>query len=309
MFNRLSHATLLLVLALSSFQANAYTPAARKVVDNVYAIIGPLGQRSAENDGLNNNLGFIVTAKGVILIDSGASHLGAQRIEKAVAGVTPKPIKWVVNTGSQDHRWLGNDYFARKGAEIIAMARTAKTQAQYAAQQLDSLKGFLGKRLQGTKALPAKRTLKGSDGTIVLGGVELKLYYTDTHYPGDIMIWLPGQKVVFSGDLVYVDRVFALLPWSSVRNGQQAYRAMEALKPKYIVPGHGAVSDLAKARRECGDYYDFLNDTIGGAAQDMEPMDEVLNRYTDLPAFKHLEHFGDIHRTNMNRTYLEYEAF
>lgn len=309
MFNRLSHATLLLVLALSSFQANAYTPAARKVVDNVYAIIGPLGQRSAENDGLNNNLGFIVTAKGVILIDSGASHLGAQRIEKAVAGVTPKPIKWVVNTGSQDHRWLGNDYFARKGAEIIAMARTAKTQAQYAAQQLDSLKGFLGKRLQGTKALPAKRTLKGTDGTIVLGGVELKLYYTDTHYPGDIMIWLPGQKVVFSGDLVYVDRVFALLPWSSVRNGQQAYRAMEALKPKYIVPGHGAVSDLAKARRECGDYYDFLNDTIGGAAQDMEPMDEVLNRYTDLPAFKHLEHFGDIHRTNMNRTYLEYEAF
>ncbi len=123
------------------------------------------------------------------------------------------------------------------------------------------------------------------------------------------MIWLPQQQVLFSGDLVYVDRVFALLPWSSVRNGQQAFRAMEALKPKYIVPGHGAVSDLAKARRECGDYYDFLNDTIGAAAQEMEPMDEILDRYTELPAFEHLEHFDELHRTNMNRTYLEYEAF
>ena len=37
-------------------------------------------------------------------------------------------------------------------------------------------------------------------------------------------------------------------------------------------------------------------------------MDEVLDRYTRLPAFEHLEHFGDLHRTNMNRTYLEYEA-
>ncbi len=309
MSNRITYAMVAMVLALTSFQASAYTPVAQPVVDKVYAIIGPLGQRSAENDGLNNNLGFIVTEEGVILIDSGASRLGAERIARAVAEVTPQPIKWVVNTGSQDHRWLGNDYFAEKGAEIIAMARTAKTQAQYAAQQLESLEGFLGKRLAGTRALPATRTLEGDEASLNLGGVKLELYYTDTHYPGDAMIWLPHQQVLFSGDLVYVDRVFALLPWSSVRNGQQAFRAMEALKPKNIVPGHGAVCNLAKARRECGDYYDFLNDTIGAAAQEMEPMDEVLDRYTNLPAFEHLEHFDELHRTNMNRTYLEYEAF
>lgn len=308
MFKRLFPAMGALLFALLAPQAHAYTPSAQQVVGNVYAIIGPLGQRSAENDGLNNNLGFIVTAEGVILIDSGASRLGAERIEKAIAAVTPKAVRWVVNTGSQDHRWLGNSYFAAKGAEIIAMARTAKTQAQYAAQQLDSLKGFLGKRLAGTEALPATTKLEGDEAAITRGGVELKLFYTDTHYPGDAMIWLPQQKVVFSGDLVYVDRVFALLPWSSVRHGQQAFRALEALEPSYIVPGHGSVSDVAKARRECGDYYDFLNDTIGAAAQEMEPMEDVLDRYTKLPAFEHLEHFGDLHRANMNRTYLEYEA-
>lgn len=308
MFRMLFSATGALVIALFSLQAHAYTPTAEPVAGNVYAIIGPLGQRSAGNDGLNNNLGFIVTAEGVILIDSGASRLGAARIEQAVAAVTEKPIRWVINSGSQDHRWLGNGYFAARGAEVIAMSRTAQTQARYAAQQMESLGQFLGERLAGTEPMPASRTLEGDGAVLTLGGVELELIYTDTHYPGDAMIWLPGQQVVFSGDLVYVDRALALLPWSSVRNGQQAFRALEALEPKYIVPGHGAVSDLAKARRECGDYYDFLNDTVGAAAQEMEPMAEVLDRYTEMPAFSHLEHFGELHRANMNRTYLEYES-
>lgn len=300
---------LLLATALFSLPAAAYTPTAEKVVDNVYAIIGPLGQRSQENDGLNNNLGFIVTGEGVILIDSGASKMGAQRIEKAIAAVTDKPVKWVVNTGSQDHRWLGNAYFASKGAKLIALARTAKTQAQYAQQQMESLEGFLGERLAGTEPIPAQKTLEGEEADITLGGEKLVLRYTDTHYPGDAWVWLPQKKVIFTGDLVYVDRAFVLLPWSSVKNGQQAFQTMEALQPKHIVPGHGRVSDLERARRECGDYYDFLNNTIGAAAEEMIPMSEVMAEHENLPQFEHLEHFSDLHRTNMNRTYLEYEAF
>jgi glyoxylase-like metal-dependent hydrolase (beta-lactamase superfamily II) len=278
-------------------------------VDNVYAIIGPLDQRSEENNGLNNNLGFIVATDGVILIDSGASRIAAKLIAQAIAKVTPLPVRWVINTGSQDHRWLGNDYFAGQGAEIIAMKRTAETQKAYASQQMNSLKGFLGKQLEGTKPLPATTQLEGDNAKIELGGVELNFLYTDTHYPGDAMVWLPKQRVVFTGDLVYVDRAFVVLPWSSVKNGQKAFARMTALQPEYIVPGHGRVTDLARAQRECGDYYDFLNNVIGAAATEMEPMEEVIQQYTNLPAFEHLKHFKDVHPVNMNRTYLEYESF
>jgi glyoxylase-like metal-dependent hydrolase (beta-lactamase superfamily II) len=295
-----------LPLALSAAEPR-YIPRATLVTDNVYAIIGPLGQRSELNDGLNNNFGFVVGQDGVILIDSGASRLGAQSIERAVAAVTPLPVKWVVNTGSQDHRWLGNDYFADRGAEVIALARTAQTQRQYAAQQLESLRGFLGMRFEGTQPHTADGTLNGETASLERGGVRLELRYTDAHYPGDAWVWLPQQSVLFSGDLVYVDRVFAVLPWSSVSKGREAYRAMEALAPEFIVPGHGRVTDIAGARGDCGDYYDFLVDTIGEAARDMEPMDEVLDRYSELPEFGHLEHFHDLHRANMNRTYLEFE--
>jgi glyoxylase-like metal-dependent hydrolase (beta-lactamase superfamily II) len=222
--------------------------------------------------------------------------------------VTKQPVRWVVNTGSQDHRWLGNDYFAGQGAEVIALARTAATQAENGAQQLQGLERFLGKRLEGTRPLPAPKTLAGETATLELGGVTLELAYTDAHYPGDARVWLPKQRVAFSGDLVYVDRLLGVLPWSSVQNGQQAFHALAALKPARIVPGHGRVTDLAQAQRETGDYYDFLAGKVGAAAREMEPMDETLDRYADLPQFRHLENYGDLHRPNMNRAFTEFEA-
>ncbi|MBI3430685.1 MAG: MBL fold metallo-hydrolase [Hydrogenophilales bacterium] len=297
------------VFGLFALTARAdYQPEAERVTDNVYALVGPLGQRSADNDGLNANFGFIVTPRGVILIDSGASRLGAEKIAAAIGKVTGKPVRWVINTGSQDHRWLGNDFFAGKGAEVIALAHTAATQAEYAAQHMEGLKRLLGERMQGTQPLPASQTLGGDSATLELGGETLTLTYTDAHFPGDAWVWLPKRGVMFSGDLVFVDRLLGVLPGSSVKNGQKAFHAMAALKPAHIVPGHGRVCDLAQAQHETGDYYDFLAGKVGAAAKDMEPMEATLDRYADLPEFRHLENYGDLHRANMNRAFTEFES-
>ncbi|MDD5388039.1 MAG: MBL fold metallo-hydrolase [Gallionellaceae bacterium] len=298
-----------LLTAFASLSAFAdYQPKAEKVVDNVYALIGPLGQRGAENDGLNANFGFIVTQAGVILIDSGASRLGAEKIAVAIRAVTEQPVRWVINSGSQDHRWLGNDFFAAEGAEVISLARTAATQAQYAEQHMAGLNRFLGERLKGTKPLPAGKTLPGNSATLELGGEILELAYTDAHFPGDAWVWLPKHSVLFSGDLVFIDRLLGVLPWSNVKNSQKAFHALEALQPAHIVPGHGRVCDLALARRETGDYYDFLVNKVGAAAKEMESMSDVLARHADLPAFKHLENYDGLHRGNMNRAFVEFES-
>jgi glyoxylase-like metal-dependent hydrolase (beta-lactamase superfamily II) len=296
------------VFCFASVQAAEFVPKAEQVVDNVYAIVGPLGQRSKDNDGSNANFGFIVTRQGVILIDSGASKLGAEKIAAAIAQVSQQPVRWVINTGSQDHRWLGNDIFASQGAQIIALKRTVATQAEFAAQHMQMLSGFLGARLDGTKPLPATTLLDGNEATIEFGGETLTLRYTDAHFPGDAWVWLPKRNVMFTGDLVYVDRILGVLPWSSVKNGQKAFHALETLNPKHIIPGHGGVCDLAKAKRDSGDYEDFLANVIGAAAKDMEPLDATLNKYADLPQFKHLYNFSDLHRANMNRAFVEFEA-
>lgn len=288
-----------------------YQPRAEAVAENVYAIVGPLGQRSPENDGLNANYGFVVTSEGVVLIDSGASQLGARKLDAAISAVTDKQVRWVINTGSQDHRWLGNAYFAAKGAEIVALERTAAMQQKNGVQQIENLRRFLGERLSGTAPLASDKPRKvGADGTapMTFGGTRLVLRHTDAHYPGDAMVHLPEQNIVFTGDLVYVDRLLGVLPASSARNGQRAFGILKSLKPERIVPGHGRVCDIAQAQRDTGDYYDFLANVIGQAAREMEPMGEVLSKHADLPAFRHLENYKELHRANMNRAFTEFEG-
>lgn len=279
-----------------------------RVIDQVYAIVGPLGQRSQANAGLNANYGFVVSAHGVILIDSGASAHSAALIEKAVRAVTPKPIRWVLNTGSQDHRWLGNAYFAQKGAELHAMANTVKNQQAVAEQQWVGLQRFLGDQLQGTVARQASITYAGPQQTLEIDGIRLQWIETNAHYPGDTLIHLPQQSVTFTGDLVYVDRLLGVLPQSNVRNAQAAFQRLQALQPKHVVPGHGRVTDLAQASRETGDYYAFLIDKVGTAARNMEPMDETLSTWA-LPAqFRHLQNFEELHRANMNLVFVDFES-
>ncbi|TCJ12969.1 MBL fold metallo-hydrolase [Parasulfuritortus cantonensis] len=299
---------LALVAVLPPFAHADYQPVAEPVADNVYAIVGPVGQRSPDNDGLNATFAFVVTDAGVILIDSGASRKGAEKLAAAIRKVTAKRVRWVVNTGSQDHRWLGNDYFAERGADVLALTRTAASQARYAEQHMLGLQKLLGARLDGTQPMPAMHTSDGDRASLTLGGETLELIATDAHFPGDAMVWLPRQRVAVTGDLVFVDRLLGVLPWSSVKNGQRAFQALAALQPARIVPGHGRVCDLAQAQRETGDYYDFLADTIGKAAQDMESMADTLAKYADLPQFSGLENYAGLHKANMNRAFTEYEA-
>lgn len=302
------------VIVLSCFCLNAigsepaFVPRAALVTGNTYAIVGPLGQRSETNAGLNANYGFVVTASGVILIDSGASAHSAAMLEKAIRQVTPKPIRWVLNTGSQDHRWLGNDYFAKRGAQIHAMAGTVKTQQASAQQQLDGLKRFIGGQLAGTVPLYAKQLHQPPERSVVIDGVRIQWIETNAHYPGDTMIYFPESAVVFTGDLVYVDRILGILPQSNVRKAQTAFQRLVALNPKHVVPGHGRVTDLAHAKRETGDYYDFLIANIGSAARNMESIGETLDKFAKPVQFMHLENFADLHRANMNRVFVDFEG-
>ena len=106
----MKHIAIFLMLITSVISAQAALNV-QKVTDNVYALEGETTQRSPTNFGNNSTHGVIVTNEGVVLIDSGASYLGAKELHEVIQTITDKPIKVIINTGGQDHRWLGNDYF------------------------------------------------------------------------------------------------------------------------------------------------------------------------------------------------------
>jgi len=286
--------------------------ALERVADGVYALIGPTGPRSAENHGLNSNHGFVVTDNGVAVIDSGASPDGAELIHRAVKRVTDQPVRWVLNTGSQDHRWLGNSYFAERGATIHALSATVETQERFAERHV--------KRLQGTLAeaeaavIDPVRAAEPHDGDrarLELGGRVLELRrFGDAHFPGDAVVWLPEAEVLFSGDHIYVDRMLGIHPFSDVQAWRDAVHAALDLVPEVILPGHGSVAEPAKARAHTGDYLDWLLENVGKAVDNWEPLSQVTDRLTEEAPerFRDLRHFENWHPTNVSRTYTQLEG-
>ncbi|MGD2173654.1 MAG: MBL fold metallo-hydrolase, partial [Gammaproteobacteria bacterium] len=139
-------------LAWSSVRADGELQL-QQVTDNVYAIVGELGNRSTANLGNNATFGFVVTATGVVLIDPGATLQGARRIDAVIDEVTADPVIAVINTGGQDHRWLGNDFFRRQGARIIASEAAVADQRKRRQDQFIMLDDLVGKEgLAGTDA-------------------------------------------------------------------------------------------------------------------------------------------------------------
>ncbi|HHI82594.1 MAG TPA: MBL fold metallo-hydrolase [Rhizobiales bacterium] len=298
------------ILAMPSHSL-AFQLKLEQVTGEVYALVGSVHGRTYDNHALNNTMGFIVTGKGVILIDSGASSQGAQVIETAIRSVTDQPVKWVINTGVQDHRWLGNGYFKARGAQIIALERTVNAQRELADSHMKRLKRVLKDRLAGTVPAYASAPLAGNKAVVSLGGVKLELIWPgEAHFADDVIVWMPATRTVFAGDLVFMDRLLAIQPGGKplVTSWAKAFKAMATLKPAHVVPGHGAPGDLAKARADTGDYLDFLVKNIAPAVENMEDIGDVVNRLEKAPAFAHLANFKALQRQNVNRAFLQLEA-
>lgn len=297
------------LLVASTALADAPILKAEKLGDGVYALVGPIGGRLPENLGLNANYGVIDTPEGAILIDSGASLQSARLLDEEVKKLTGKAVRWVINTGSQDHRWLGNAYFQSKGAEIIALEKTVATQQRLGRGQIESLTAALGAQMAGTEALVAARPAAGNLASLQPGGrlVELR-YFADAHFPGDAVVWLPRERILFAGDHIYVDRILGILPESNAVTWLAAFEQSMQLNPARIVPGHGSVCDTAKARRDSGDYLAFVANGAKQYADDMAGVDAAVKALGDAPQFRHLANFGDLHRGNVSRAYLRLES-
>jgi len=295
------------IVCLAMGEAFALTLTPVKVAPDVYAFIGDTGMRTAANEGMNANAGFIVTGDGVVVIDSGPTWKVAKEIHRAVRTVTRQPVKIVVNTGGQDHRWLGNGYFKSIGTEIIAARPLLADMQARGEVQLEGLRKTLGNKAAGTQPVYPDRLFDQSE-TLRLGGKEIQLlYFRGGHTPGDSVVWLPKQSVLFAGDLIYVDRLLGVLPVSSATGWLASFEMMEKLKPMTIIPGHGQVSDLAKARRETGDYLRLLISHMRQAVDKGVALQEAIDSL-DQSAFSHLINFDLLKGGNASRIYLEVEG-
>ena len=295
-----------LCLVSVAAQAQELTLQPVKVAPDVYAVVGDLAGQSYENDGLNNNLGFVVSDTGVLVIGSGPSVRVARALHAAIRKITAQPVKWVVNVNSQNHYWHGNSYFKSLGATILASNEAERVMREMGAQQLDTNKTLLKQKAEGT-VLTYPSELIADRRELKLGKTMVQLLYVGpAHTPGDLAVWLPRQKILFAGDVVYTERLLAVIPIGNTANWVQAFDKLMALNPKTIVPGHGRPTTVEAARRDTRDYLSFLLSEAkrildaGGSLQDA--VEKV-----DQSRFKSLFNFDLLALRNMNQVFQEVE--
>ena len=116
--------------------------------------------------------------------------------------------------------------------------------------------------LVGTQAVYADETFTDSK-RLTLGGTRIEIQHAGhAHTPGDSFVWLPDHGIVFSGDIVYMDRMLRVGSHSAHRSWIEAFEAMAEKQPTIVVGGHGRPGDLARATADTYDYLVFLRQAV-----------------------------------------------
>ena len=283
----------------------AYALDIQKVTEGIYAIVGPLDQRSADNLANNATFGVIVTDEGVVLVDTGGSWLGAEALDAAVREITDQPVKFVINSGGQDHRWIGNDYWQQQGAEVIASNEAVADHKDRGSVQMTGLSVLVGDKLAGTVPAYADITFD-TEYNFELGGVAFEITHAgQAHTPGDSFVWVPSASTVFTGDIVYMDRILGIREQSHSGTWIEVFEAMVALAPETVVPGHGNPVSLAGATASTYDYLGNLRTQMGAFIDEGGDIIESVN--VDQTAFSHLQNFEGLARRNAQQVFSEME--
>lgn len=233
-----------------------------KITDKVYVIHGPNELPNKSNRGFMNNPGFVLTSKGVAIIDPGSSiHVGRMLLEK-IRSVTQAPVIAVFNTHIHGDHWLANGSIksAFPKAVIYAHPKMKEQAAVEGENWIKLINRLTDNAITGTQAVSPDIPVDNGD-SLKLGDTEFRFHHNgQAHTKTDIMIEVVEQGVLFLGDNVFNQRIGRM----DDGNFQGNIAAIDiALKTdaKHFVPGHGPSGgrEVAQAYR---DYLHALYDNV-----------------------------------------------
>ncbi len=227
------------------------------------------------------NTGVIVGDDGVMVIDAQATPLMAREVIRRIRKVTAKPIRYVVLSHYHAVRVLGAS--AYRAEQVIASQRTLGLIRERGRQDMASEIGRFPRLFRGRGSIPGLTwpTLVFKDEmTLMLGRLEVRILHPGPgHTGGDTIVWVPSQRVLFSGDLVeYQAGIYTgdahLEEWPNT------LEKLRALKPRALVPGRGpALKSAATSAKAIRYTRDFVRGLLACAKRGVaakQPLKEVF---------------------------------
>lgn len=297
-----------LLFCLAPVYAGNILPAPQKISEHVYAWIGPLPGPNKENQGFRMNLAVIIGGSAVAVVDTGYTDAMAREMLAHIAKLTPLPVKYAINTSSQPHRYMGNRVFMEHGATIIAHKKEVERMEKDGAQLAASVERALELPGGTIKPPPAPDQVIEDAVTLDLGGLTIEaIPIGATHTPGQLIVHVPADKIVYAGDTLYAGRLLAVLPVSNVKSWINAYDGLKKYADTTFIPGHGQPGKLSDFQFSTRDYLGMLYDHMEKMVAEGVDIQDAIKRL-DQSRYSKLVNFEELAGRNASWTYLEREA-
>jgi glyoxylase-like metal-dependent hydrolase (beta-lactamase superfamily II) len=277
-----------------------------EVIPHVWSAIGATAPPSYENSGHNNNLSFIVTGDGVVVVNGGAAYILAKALHEEIKQITDQPVKLVIDENGQGHAMLGNSYWSEQGVPILAHVDTVHEIEERGNRALEGMKRYNRDKAEGTFVAPPTETFE-DNLVIKMGDFTIDvLYLGPSHSPGDTQVWLPEQSLVIAGDMAFHERMLPIFEDTMTADWVETWEtAFEPLGATYVIPGHGHPTNMAQVRRYTHDYLVYLRGKISEHLDDGGDLADAY--YVDQSPYAHLDTFDELATKNAGRVYEQME--
>jgi len=258
-------------------QALDYKLVAREVATDTYVFEGANDDFSKANGCNIINTGFIITNQGVLVINTGVSKKYGEQQRMAIAKVTTKEIKLVLNLNLHPDYFLGNQAYA--DVPIAALAKSIEGMKQEGGAYTDNLYRICGDWMSGTESNPASQVISAGALSLSDSKHQLELIELKGHTAADLVLIDKSTGVMFSGGLVFAQRI-PTTPHANIPQWLDALDTVSKLNTsnqiKLLIPSHGPVSEGLNGVAQTKNYLTWLDATLSNAALQGMDMSEVL---------------------------------
>ena len=278
----------------------------QKVSEDIWCFFGKTEVPSKENGGFMANSCYIKAKDSYILIDTGANYNFAKQAYEAMQKIEDLKVSTIIITHEHDDHWMGNSFYKDRFNSTIYAPKSINE--NYNENSKPRIFEILDKNeMENTKVIKAdvvvsdEKVINISDKTIKIIPTKLTAHTKD-----DLIVYLPDEKVIFTGDIIMNQRVTSNRD-GSVIGTLKAIDLINSYDWNTLIAGHGTITDK-KATDFTTKYFTLLKTRVLEAIEAGITADEI-SKVVTMDDFKDIAMFDELNSRNVFDAFRELEFY